>query len=346
MRQQLARLGVEVTESTGSRPEGRQPAPVRPSDGGSAEANARGTRSDASDPQRTRSTEFPGTRGGRNRRSSDERHPSDIGVDGFRAAGRRRRRGAERLRFALDDDDLPMAQDEPSDQPGAGADHGGPGDRGHRHPSNGERPWAPPAGNSQELSAPKRKRSARGARAGSSVDSGPGPTGAEPGGTVEQAKDACLRLLAVRARSRAELAQRLAAKGYPAEVSEQALDRLAEVGLIDDAAFAQQWVRSRHTYSGKGRQALAQELRRKGVSQDDAAPALAAVTTDDEHERATELVRRKLRTMPANLDRDKAIRRLVGMLARRGYNSATAYAVVKAELDTAGSDFDPEAPHE
>ncbi|WP_432421029.1 recombination regulator RecX [Nocardia cyriacigeorgica] len=157
----------------------------------------------------------------------------------------------------------------------------------------------------------------------------------EPGGTVEQAKDACLRLLAVRARSRAELAQRLAAKGYTAEVSEQALDRLTEVGLIDDAAFAQQWVQSRHTYSGKGRQALAQELRRKGVSRDDAAPALAAVTTDDEHARATELVRRKLRTMPANLDRDKAIRRLVAMLARRGYNPSTAYTVVKTELDTA-----------
>ncbi|MFE3443975.1 recombination regulator RecX [Nocardia sp. NPDC059180] len=182
-------------------------------------------------------------------------------------------------------------------------------------------------------------RSAAG-RASASSDETPEASGS--GGTVEQAKDACLRLLAVRARSRAELTQRLAAKGYTAEVSEYALDRLAEVGLIDDAAFAQQWVQSRHTYSGKGRQALAQELRRKGVSKDDAESALAAVTTDDEHDRATELVRRKLRTMPANLDRDKAIRRLVGMLARRGYNPPTAYAVVKAELDAAGSD--PFAP--
>ncbi|TLG16431.1 recombination regulator RecX [Nocardia cyriacigeorgica] len=212
-----------------------------------------------------------------------------------------------------------------------------PGDR--RHPSDSDRPWATSGNDSQQRSAPKRKRSARGTRAGSRVDGGSGSAGAEPGGgTVEQAKDACLRLLAVRARSRAELAQRLAAKGYTAEVSEQALDRLAEVGLIDDAAFAEQWVQSRHTYSGKGRQALAQELRRKGVSKDDADSALAAVTADDEHERATELVRRKLRTMPANLDRDKTIRRLVGMLARRGYNSSTAYAVVKAELDAAGAE--------
>ncbi|WP_280302171.1 recombination regulator RecX [Nocardia abscessus] len=156
------------------------------------------------------------------------------------------------------------------------------------------------------------------------------------GGTVEQAKEACLRLLAVRARSRAELAQRLAAKGYSAEVSERALERLADVGLIDDAAFAEQWVHSRHTFSGKGKQALAQELRRKGVTQSDAASALDAITADDEEERAGELVRRKLRSLPRDLDREKAIRRLVGMLARRGYSQATAYRVVKAELADQG----------
>lgn len=114
-----------------------------------------------------------------------------------------------------------------------------------------------------------------------------------PGGTVEQAKEACLRLLAVRARSRAELAQRLAAKGYSPEVSDRALERLTHVGLVDDAAFAEQWVHSRHTFSGKGKQALAQELRRKGVPQQDVVSALAAITADDEESRAAELVRRK-----------------------------------------------------
>ncbi|WP_460700356.1 hypothetical protein [Nocardia thraciensis] len=52
----------------------------------------------------------------------------------------------------------------------------------------------------------------------------------------------------------------------------------------------------------------------------------------DDHDSAAELVRRKLRTMPRNLDREKTIRRLVGMLARRGYNQSTAYTVVKEEL--------------
>lgn len=162
------------------------------------------------------------------------------------------------------------------------------------------------------------------------------------GGTVEQAKEACLRLLAVRARSRAELSGRLVAKGYTADIIDRALDHLAEVGLVDDAAFAEQWVHSRHTYSGKGRRALARELRDKGVAPADSAPALAALTSDDETERATDLVRRKLRTMPRDLERDKAVRRLVGMLARRGYDQGIAFTVVKAELASVDSSA-PEA---
>ncbi|MEU2035034.1 recombination regulator RecX [Nocardia amamiensis] len=160
------------------------------------------------------------------------------------------------------------------------------------------------------------------------------------GGTVEQAKEVCLRLLAVRARSRAELARRLAARGYAPEVSERALDRLTEVGLVDDAAFAEQWVHSRHTFSGKGKQALAQELRRKGVAQSDAVSALAGITADDEESRAADLIRRKLRSLPRDLDHDKAVRRLVGMLARRGYSQSTAYRVVKAALADHGVDSD------
>ncbi|MQY18917.1 Regulatory protein RecX [Nocardia sp. RB20] len=141
-----------------------------------------------------------------------------------------------------------------------------------------------------------------------------------------------MRLLTDRARSRAELADKLAEKGFASAVVERVLDRLAEVGLIDDAAFAEQWVHSRHTYSGKGKKVLAQELRRKGIAPDVAAPALESISTDDEHTRATDLVHRKLRTLPADLDRDKATSRLVGMLARKGYDPSTAYAVVKAAV--------------
>lgn len=177
----------------------------------------------------------------------------------------------------------------------------------------------------------------RGYRAGGGES---GETGLPGGGTEAQAKEVCLRLLTDRARSRSELATKLADRGYSEAVANKVLDRLTEVGLIDDAAFAQQWVQSRHTFSGKGKRALAQELRRKGVGQEEAEEALSAITSDDEQERAADLVRRKLRSLPRDLDREKAIRRLVGMLARRGYNSGTAYAVVKAELAAVGDDLD------
>ncbi|PWV81193.1 SOS response regulatory protein OraA/RecX [Nocardia neocaledoniensis] len=160
--------------------------------------------------------------------------------------------------------------------------------------------------------------------------------GDRPAATVDQAKDACLNLLAVRARSRAELAKRLGEKGFRVEVTEAALDRLAEVGLVDDSSFAEQWVHERHTYSGRGKRALQRELRDKGVAPADAENALAVVTDDAERARATDLVRRKVPTLPRDLDRDKAVRRLVGMLARRGYDQSTAFAVVSAELAEAG----------
>jgi len=163
------------------------------------------------------------------------------------------------------------------------------------------------------------------------------------GGTEAQAKDVCLRLLTDRARSRAELATKLEQKGFAPEVSERALDRLAEVGLIDDADFAQQWARSRHLFSGKGKRAIALELRRKGVSDDDAAEALDGIDAASERERAAELVRKKLRTqapLPTEGDRreiaaerDRLVRRLVGMLARRGFAQGMAFEVVRDELD-------------
>ncbi len=181
----------------------------------------------------------------------------------------------------------------------------------------------------------------RGSRRRSDTDggkrSGAAQSAAPKAGTEAQAKDLCLRLLTDRARSRAELADKLAAKGFAPEVAERALNRLAEVGLIDDAAFAEQWVHSRHTFSGKGKKVLAQELRRKGVSDADAGPALAAITPADESARAAELVRRKLTTLPADLPTDKTTNRLVGMLARRGYNQSMAYAVVKDELAAAAT---------
>ncbi|CQD22532.1 recombination regulator RecX [Mycolicibacterium conceptionense] len=77
----------------------------------------------------------------------------------------------------------------------------------------------------------------------------------DPRKREEQAKNVCLRLLTVRARTRAELTEQLTKRGYEEELSAKVLDRLTEVGLIDDEDFAEQWVRSRHANAGKGKRA-------------------------------------------------------------------------------------------
>src|SRR6202012_2894933 len=95
----------------------------------------------------------------------------------------------------------------------------------------------------------------------------PPPSISEPSREA-QARALCLRLLTARARTRAELAGQLAKRGYPDDVSTRVLDRLADVGLIDDTDFAEQWVHSRLANAGKGKRALAAELRTKGVDND------------------------------------------------------------------------------
>lgn len=154
---------------------------------------------------------------------------------------------------------------------------------------------------------------------------------------AEQARALCLRLLTVRARTRAELEGQLAKRGYADDISAEVLDRLAQVGLVDDEDFAQQWVRSRQANAGKGKRALAAELRTKGVDNEVIAAALAGIDEGSERTRAEQLVRDKLRREKLGDPSDwaaenKVARRLVGMLARRGYSQAVALDVVTMEL--------------
>jgi regulatory protein len=149
----------------------------------------------------------------------------------------------------------------------------------------------------------------------------------------EQARNLCLRLLTARARTRAELEGQLAKRGYPYDVSKRVLDRLTQVGLIDDADFAEQWVRSRRANAGKGKRALAAELRTKGVDNDVIMAALDGIDAGAERQRAEKLVRDRLRREKLGDDDDaKIARRLVGMLARRGYSQTMAFDVVEDEL--------------
>ncbi len=130
-------------------------------------------------------------------------------------------------------------------------------------------------------------------------------------------------------RSRAQLEQKLAAKDVPEDVAVEVLDRFEEVGLVDDRAFAAGYVQSRS--SGRGRRALAQELRRKGVDDETAAEALEVVDGESQTEAARNLVRRKLRST-AGLEPAVRERRLFGMLARRGFPTDVVLRVVREEL--------------
>ena len=145
------------------------------------------------------------------------------------------------------------------------------------------------------------------------------------------ARKILLDQLTGQARSRAELAGKLAKKGVPAEVADRLLRRFEEVGLVDDAAFARDWVQSRQAGKGLARRALAAELRRKGVDQEVIAEAVDAVDHDDEVEAARLLVRRKLPSLQ-RFDQVTVVRRLVGMLARKGYSPGVAYQVVREEI--------------
>jgi regulatory protein len=144
----------------------------------------------------------------------------------------------------------------------------------------------------------------------------------------------------VRPRTRAELAKVLTRKEISAEVIAEVLDRYDEVGIIDDAAFARAWVSTRHQGRGLARRALAVELRRHGVEAEVATEALEALDDDTEAAAARAMVDRKLRTMKGTPE--AIFRRLVGMLARKGYPAGVAIRAVKDALaarDAEAADF-------
>lgn len=148
-----------------------------------------------------------------------------------------------------------------------------------------------------------------------------------------------LDTLTGQARTRKELADKLATRDVPEEVAAELLDRFTEVGLIDDASFAQQWVESRHRSRGLAPRALAQELRRKGVGDEETKAALEQIDESDQRTAARALVDKKMRTM-RGLDTQVATRRLAGLLARKGYGAGLAFSVVREALAEHGAEQD------
>jgi regulatory protein len=153
------------------------------------------------------------------------------------------------------------------------------------------------------------------------------------------ARTILLDQLTGRARSRRELADKLAKRNVPDDVASRLLDRFEQVGLVDDTAFAHSWVQGRHAARGLAPRALAQELRRKGVPDEVVQEAVAQLGGDELDETARTLVRRKLRSLERFDDATKT-RRLVGMLARKGYAPGHAFAVVRQELGDSGDSQD------
>ena len=155
------------------------------------------------------------------------------------------------------------------------------------------------------------------------------------------ARSIVLRKLTAAPRTRAQLADDLRRRAVPDDVASKVLDRFTEVGLVDDRAFADGWVRSRHSQRGLSRRALAHELRHRGVADDLVAEAVSEVGDDDERRAAEELVARRLPAL-RRLDREVQLRRLVGMLARKGYPSGLAMQVVRVAVAPAGAANDPD----
>ena len=183
-----------------------------------------------------------------------------------------------------------------------------------------------PAGFGRNESAAEARTPADGANDGSA-----GPV-RDP---YDEARSIVLRQLTASPKSRHQLEQKLTEREIPEEVAAAVLDRFEEVRLVDDADFAQSWVRSRSRSRSLARGALKRELAGKGIAPELAEEALSQVTDAEEAETARELVRRRLNPgvdLSDRAVRDKQTRRLVGMLARKGYSPSLGYRIVGEEL--------------
>jgi regulatory protein len=151
------------------------------------------------------------------------------------------------------------------------------------------------------------------------------------------AREICLRLLTAAPRTRAQLEQALQRRGVPQQAADAVLGRLASAGLIDDAAFARAWVDSRHRGRGLARRALTAELRQRGVDEGDVRAAVADLGPEQEAAAARRLVEAKLAATRGR-PLDVRMRRLTGLLARKGYPAGMAYRVIREALEQEGID--------
>jgi len=148
------------------------------------------------------------------------------------------------------------------------------------------------------------------------------------------ARQIVLRQLAMAPRTRKQLRDKLRQRACPDDVAEAVLDRMTEVGLVDDKAYAGMLIRSQQASRGLARRALARELRTKGVDDETARATLEQIDPEAERDRAAQLVAKKLRSMHG-LEPLVQKRRLAGMLARKGYPAELSMAVIREAIHAA-----------
>jgi regulatory protein len=165
-----------------------------------------------------------------------------------------------------------------------------------------------------------------------------GSTSDTPAGDPEaRARQICLQLLTAAPRTRAQLAVALSRRGVPGEAAGAVLGRFADVGLIDDAAFARAWVESRHYSRGLSRRSLSAELRQRGVETEEIREAVDALDPGQEVATARRLVEQKMAGTRGQPPEARA-RRAAGALARKGYPPGLVFRLIKEVLEREGSD--------
>lgn len=198
--------------------------------------------------------------------------------------------------------------------------------------AHGSQPGSSQRGNTSlpaESNVPSWKQKVRAARAAEETD------------PYTRAKTIVYNQLAYSAKTRGQLRKKLQSEGFEAELIEPLLDKFEAAKLIDDAEYAQSFVAQKSRTKKLSRAALRRELAERGVRGEEAENALAQRTDEQEREDAAELVRKKLRPGMALSDRaekDRVTRRLLGMLARRGYSSSVSMSVIREELAAYGAE--------
>lgn len=185
------------------------------------------------------------------------------------------------------------------------------------------------ASSRSESNVPSWKQKVRAARAAEETD------------PYTRAKTIVYNQLAYSAKTRGQLRKKLQAEGFDAELIEPLLDKFEAAKLIDDAEYAQSFVAQKSRTKKLSRAALRRELAERGVRGEEAESALAQRTDEQEREDAAELVRKKLRPgmdLSDRAEKDRVTRRLLGMLARRGYSSSVSMSVIREELAVYGAE--------